>query len=125
VARARSRTDAFEFRELNIDAVRETFHSALAAATQALRALGEPSHAAWRMARQFEQHDIEMLERAHRVRHDRAAIISIAEQGRKDLAALLSNERLEGGDEQYAALAEAWAHTQPPDDAVTPKRNSQ
>jgi voltage-gated potassium channel Kch len=124
IARARSRTDAFEFRELGIDAVRETFHSALTAATQALRALGEPSHSAWRLVRQFEQHDIEMLERAHRVRHDRAAIISLSEQGRKDLAALLSNERLEGGDEQYTALDEAWAHAQPPDDVVRFKRGA-
>jgi hypothetical protein len=74
------------------------------------------------MARQVEQHDIEMLERAHRVRHDRAAIISLSEQGRKDLEALLSNERLEGGDEQSTALDEAWAHTQPPDDKVKRKR---
>ena len=59
VARARSRTDAYEFRDLGLHAVRETFHSSLEAATQALRALGEPAHSAWRMARQFEQHDLD------------------------------------------------------------------
>ena len=49
---------------------------------------------------------------------------SLTEQGRKDLEALLSNERLEGGDEKFAALDEAWAHTQPPDDAVERKRGA-
>ncbi|HSB97683.1 MAG TPA: monovalent cation:proton antiporter-2 (CPA2) family protein [Spongiibacteraceae bacterium] len=113
VARARSRTDAYEFRDLGLHAVRETFHSSLEAATQALRALGEPAHSAWRMARQFEQHDLDILERTHRVRHDRDAVMSLSEQGRKDLQALLAHERLEAG-ERSGELDEAWAHTRPP-----------
>lgn len=115
VARARSRTDAYEFRDLGIDAVRETFHSALEAATQALQALGEPAHSAWRMARQFEQHDRAVLEEMRRVRHDRDAVMSVSEQGRKDLATLLSHERA-GPETRGGGLDEAWAHTVPPDE---------
>jgi hypothetical protein len=116
VARARSRTDAYEFRDLEIHAVRETFHSALSAATQALQALGEPAHSAWRMARQFEQHDEDLLERTHRVRHDRDAVLGVSEQGRKDLATLLSHERSDPEGRGPGDLDEAWAHSQPPDD---------
>ena len=115
VARARSRTDAYEFRDLGIDAVRETFHSALEVATQGLQALGEPAHSAWRMARQFEQHDRAVLEEMRRVRHDRDAVMSVSEQGRNDLATLLSHERADP-ERRRTAVDEAWAHTQPPDD---------
>jgi monovalent cation:proton antiporter-2 (CPA2) family protein len=120
VARARSRTDAYEFRDLGIHAVRETFHSALSAATQALQALGEPAHSAWRMARQFEQHDEELLERTHRIRHDRDALLGASEQGRKDLEVLLSHERSDPEGRGPGDLDRAWAHTQPPDDEAPP-----
>ncbi|MEZ0246076.1 MAG: NAD-binding protein, partial [Methylophilaceae bacterium] len=93
VARARSRTDAFDFRELDIDPIRETYHSALEAARQALVALKLSASGAARIIRQFERHDQEMIERTLKVRHDREALMSVVEQGRQDLEALLAAER--------------------------------
>ncbi|MCE9616245.1 MAG: monovalent cation:proton antiporter-2 (CPA2) family protein [Lentisphaerae bacterium] len=105
VARARGRTDAFEFLELGLHPVREVFHSSLEAAGEALRALGTPATATAHIIRQFAQHDRELLERTRQVRHDQQAVMSIAESGRHDLEALLSAEqsgpdqpRLENGD---------------------------
>lgn len=93
VARARSRTDAFDFRELDIVPIRETYHSALEAARQALVALKLSASGAARIIRQFERHDQEMIERTLKVRHDREALMSVVEQGRQDLEALLAAER--------------------------------
>lgn len=95
VARARSRTDAFDLRELAINPIRETFYSALEAARQSLIALGASDSAAAKIIRHFERHDLEQLERTRRVRHDRAALLSITEQGRQDLKALLEAEQVD------------------------------
>jgi monovalent cation:proton antiporter-2 (CPA2) family protein len=93
VVRARSRTDAFDFRELGLDPIRETFYSSLQAASQALQALGQSKAAAQRIVEHFEAHDKDQLERALKVRHDRKAVTSLAQQGRRDLQALLATER--------------------------------
>ena len=93
VARVRSRTDAFDFRDIGLDPIRETFHSSLEAARQALQALGESAASAAKIIRHFERHDLEQLERTRKVRHDQKAILSITEQGRQDLKALLEEER--------------------------------
>ncbi|MES1982863.1 MAG: monovalent cation:proton antiporter-2 (CPA2) family protein [Pseudomonadota bacterium] len=93
IVRARSRTDAFDFRELGLDPIRETFYSSLHAAGQALQALGQSESAAQRIIQRFEEHDRDQLERALKVRHDRKAVMSIAQQGRRDLQALLATER--------------------------------
>jgi voltage-gated potassium channel Kch len=92
VARARSRTDAFDFHELGIEPIRETFHSALEAARQALVALKVSASGAARIVRQFDRHDQELMERALKVRHDREALIDLTEQGRQDLKVLLAAE---------------------------------
>lgn len=92
VARARSRTDAFDLRELDLNPIRETFYSSLEAARQALIAMGEPASAAGRIIKQFEKHDIEQLEATLKIRHDRKALSSVMEQGRQDLKTLLEME---------------------------------
>lgn len=92
VARARSRTDAFDLRELDLNPIRETFYSSLEAARQALIAMGEPASAAGRIVKQFEKHDIEQLEATLKIRHDRKALSSVMEQGRQDLKTLLEME---------------------------------
>lgn len=46
-----------------------------------------------RIIRQFERHDQEMIERTLKVRHDCEALMSVVEQGRQDLEALLAAER--------------------------------
>lgn len=93
VVRARSRTDAFEFRELELHPIRETFYSSLEAAKQSLLALGETAAAATRIIQHFERHDLEQLDAMLKVRDDRQAVLNISEQGRQDLKAVLMAER--------------------------------
>ncbi|HSI45442.1 MAG TPA: monovalent cation:proton antiporter-2 (CPA2) family protein [Methylophilus sp.] len=92
VARARSRTDAFDLRELDLNPIRETFYSSLEAARQSLLAIGESASAAEKIVRQFEKHDLDQLEATLKIRHDRKAISSLMEQGRQDLKTLLELE---------------------------------
>jgi glutathione-regulated potassium-efflux system ancillary protein KefC len=94
VTRARSRTNAFDFRELDLQPIRETFYSSLEAAKQALIVLGESSASAAKIIKHFERHDVEQLEATRKIRHDRAALLSITEEGRQDLKALLAAERI-------------------------------
>lgn len=95
VVRARSRTDAFDLRELDLNPIRETFYSSLEAARQALMAIGETSSSAAKIIKQFEKHDIEQLEATRKIRHDRSALLSLTEQGRQDLKTLFELERSE------------------------------
>jgi monovalent cation:proton antiporter-2 (CPA2) family protein len=92
VARARSRTDAFDFRELELNPIRETFYSSLEAARQSLLAIGESASSAANIVAQFEKHDLDQLEATLKIRHDRKAISSLMEQGRQDLKTLLELE---------------------------------
>ena len=100
VVRARSRTDAFDLREIGLNPIRETFYSSLEAASQALRAIGVSAGAAAKIIRHFERHDLEQLERTRKVRHDQKALLSITEQGRRDLKALLEEERVMFDDDE-------------------------
>lgn len=93
VVRARSRTDAFDLRDLDLQPVRETFYSSLEAARQALMAIGETASTAANIIKQFEQHDMEQLEATRKIRHDRKALSSVMEQGRQDLKTLLELEQ--------------------------------
>jgi len=102
VTRARSRTDAFDLRDIGLDPIRETFYSSLVAAKQALLAIGETPTAAAKIIKQFERHDEEQLEAARTVRHDMNALLSISAQGRQDLKDLLALEQADI--EQGAAL---------------------
>ncbi|MGP1716770.1 MAG: monovalent cation:proton antiporter-2 (CPA2) family protein [Methylophilus sp.] len=92
VARARSRTDAFDLRELDLNPIRETFYSSLEAARQSLLAIGESASSAAKIVHQFEKHDLDQLEATLKIRHDRKAISSLMEQGRQDLKTLLELE---------------------------------
>ncbi|CAN5197946.1 glutathione-regulated potassium-efflux system protein KefC [soil metagenome] len=114
LARARSRTDAYEFFDLKVPHVRETLHSALELATMALRTLGETPHAAWRITRHFERHDASIFERAAAVRADRQAVIGLAEQSRRDLQAVLSNDRYRRQDDR-PLREDGWSHLNPPE----------
>lgn len=92
VVRARSRTDAFDLRELDLHPIRETFYSSLEAAKQSLIITGETATAAGRIIKQFEKHDMEQLEATLKIRHDRKALSSQMDQGRQDLKTLLEME---------------------------------
>lgn len=92
LARARGRTDAFEYAEMTVPAVRETFAAAVDAGESALRMLGHGAHAAKRFATHFRRHDEALLARSVPHRSDIKQLISIGEQGRADLEDLLQNE---------------------------------
>ncbi|MES2547183.1 MAG: monovalent cation:proton antiporter-2 (CPA2) family protein [Pseudomonadota bacterium] len=95
VTRARSRTDAFDLRDIGLDPIRETFYSSLVAAKQALLAIGESPSAATKIINHFERHDLEQLEATRTIRHDMNAVRSMAEKGRQDLKDLLALEQAE------------------------------
>ncbi len=103
IARAHSRTDGYEYLDLGVPAVRETFGSALDAAELALRALGHGPLAARRVVTQFRRHDEEMMEQQLPHRAEVKQLIALNQQGRRDLEKLLTAEihqRDPGGDEQ-------------------------
>lgn len=93
VTRARSRTDAFDLRDIGLDPIRETFYSSLVAAKQALLALGESPSAATKIIKHFERHDIDQLEAARAIKNDMNALLSMSQKGRQDLKDLLALEQ--------------------------------
>jgi monovalent cation:proton antiporter-2 (CPA2) family protein len=93
VVRARSRTDAFDLRDLDLHPIRETFYSSLQAAKQALLAIGETPSDAAKFIKHFETHDLEQLEATRKIRHDMKAVYSLTQQGRQDLKTLFELER--------------------------------
>ena len=92
IVRAHSRTDAFEYTEMGVPAVRETFGSALDAAEAALRLLGHGPVAARRVVTQFRRHDEEMTELMAPHRGEVKQLIALNQQGRLDLEKLLTAE---------------------------------
>ena len=92
IARAHSRTDAYEYIDLGVPAVRETFGSALDAAELALRALGHGPVAARRVVTHFRRHDEEMTEQMAPHRSEVKQLIALNLQGRSDLEKLLTAE---------------------------------
>ncbi|MGW8270166.1 MAG: monovalent cation:proton antiporter-2 (CPA2) family protein [Burkholderiales bacterium] len=95
IARARSRSDAFEYVALGVPALRETFGSALDAAEAALIQLGWGALAARRVVRRFRRHDEDMLLRQAPHRGEVKKLIALTQQGREDLMQLLRSESRE------------------------------
>jgi glutathione-regulated potassium-efflux system protein KefB len=94
IVRARSRTDAFEYHDLGVPAVRETFGSALDASEQALRALDFGPVAARRVVARFRRHDEELLVEQAPHRNEVKRLVAVSLQGRRDLDQLLASEAL-------------------------------
>ena len=94
LVRARSRSDAFEYHDLHVPFVRETFGSALDASELALRALDFGPVAARRVVQRFRRHDEDLLAEQAAHRADTKKLISVSQQGRSDLERLLSEEAL-------------------------------
>jgi glutathione-regulated potassium-efflux system protein KefB len=92
IARARGRSDAFEYFEMGVPAVREVFGSALEAAEGALRALDFGPMAARRVVTRFRRHDEEMLAAQAPHRGEVKQLIAMQQQGRDDLERLLKSE---------------------------------
>ncbi len=104
IARARSRSDAFEFHGQGVAFVRETFRSSLEAGELALKQLGFGAYAARRAAEQFRRHDEALLARAAAHRGDIKKLIAVMQQGREDLSVVMASETLRGD----ATSDEGW-----------------
>jgi monovalent cation:proton antiporter-2 (CPA2) family protein len=103
VVRARSRTDAYEYAEMGISAVREVFGSALDAAGRALGVLGYSESEVARIVQRFREYDEAQIPQAAPHRNDLKTLIELQQQGRRDIERLLAAEvdqRDAGGDEQ-------------------------
>ena len=92
IARAHGRSDAFEYLDIGVPAVRELFGSALEAAEAALRALDFGPMAARRVVTRFRRHDEEMLAEQAPHRGEIKALIALQQRGRDDLERLLRSE---------------------------------
>jgi len=92
IARARGRTDAYEYAELGIPVVREVFASALDAAARALATLGYSQEDARRIVLRFREYDEQEVLRNARHRNDLEKLIELNLQGRRDIAELLAED---------------------------------
>jgi len=92
IVRAYSRSDAFEYHEMGVSAVRETFGSALDAAESALRALDFGPVAARRVVARFRRHDEEMLAEQAPHRNEVKKLVAVTLRGRQDIEQLLAAE---------------------------------
>jgi voltage-gated potassium channel Kch len=92
IARARGRTDAYEYAELGIPVVREVFGSALDAAARALTTLGYDAEDARRIVMRFREYDEQEVVRNARHRNDIEKLIELNLQGRRDIAQLLAED---------------------------------
>ncbi len=92
LARAQSRTDAYEYVALGVPSVRETFGSALDAAAAALQLLGRSAEEAQRVVQQFRRHDEALLERLAPHRKDIKHLVAVTQQEHENLRQLLTNE---------------------------------
>jgi glutathione-regulated potassium-efflux system ancillary protein KefC len=94
VVRARSRTDAYEYVEMGVPAVREVFGSALDAAAHVLAILGFSPTETQNILRRFKEYDERQIVQGAPHRHDVKTLIALTEQGRRDIAQLLAAEAL-------------------------------
>lgn len=92
LTRAHDRTDAYEYAELGVPAIRETFGSAVEMGERALRELGVGAHAARRFAQWFRRHDEEEIVLLAPIRHDQKQLIQRTRKARDDLEQLLRDE---------------------------------
>jgi monovalent cation:proton antiporter-2 (CPA2) family protein len=92
IVRARSRTDAYEYAEIGVPAVREVFGSALDAARDVLGVLGFGEREVERVVRLFREYDEKQILESAPHRRDTARLIALNEQGRRDIEQLLTAE---------------------------------
>jgi voltage-gated potassium channel Kch len=90
LVRAHSRTDAYEYAELGVPAVREMFASALDGASQLLLRLGYAPDNVRRVVQRFREYDERQIGEQAPHRKDTKKLIELTEQGRRDIAQLLA-----------------------------------
>ena len=92
MVRAHSRTDAYEYAEMGVPAVREVLGSALDAAGRVLGTLGYSEREVETILRRFREYDEQQISRNAPHRHHVDKLIALSEQGRRDIAELLAAE---------------------------------
>jgi len=92
IARARSRTEAYEYAEMGVASIREVFGSALFAAERILANLGFGEEEIGRIVRRFREYDEAQIPQGAPHRHDVKKLVALSEQGRRDIAQLLAAE---------------------------------
>ena len=92
IARARSRTEAFEYAELGVPSIREVFGSALFAAERVLGNLGFAEEEVGRIVQRFREYDEAQIPLTAPHRNDVKKLVALSEQGRRDIAQLLAAE---------------------------------
>ena len=95
IARARSRTEAYDFHAQGVISMRETFGSALEVGEAALQAVGFDAEVARKATAQFRHHDEAQLAAASVHRNDIKKLIAFSRQGTEDLKALMEKEAAE------------------------------
>ena len=84
-ARARNRQHVFRLMDLDVDVVRETFHSSLELGERVLRALGLSETDARERRERFQAHDERLLHDQHLIYDDEAALIASNKEALREL----------------------------------------
>jgi monovalent cation:proton antiporter-2 (CPA2) family protein len=93
LARAASRTEAYELMDAGVEHVfRDKLDSSLRMGEQALRLLGFRGHHAHRAAQTFRRHDVQAVRDLAEMRHDQTLYLSAARQRIEDLEKLLRGD---------------------------------
>jgi glutathione-regulated potassium-efflux system ancillary protein KefC len=96
VARARDVTHWNELRDRGVMHVeREVFESSLRSARTVLEVLGFAPHEARAHAMRFRRHNLQLFEQMYPHRKDRAKVIAVVKQGRRQLEEQMAQERAE------------------------------
>jgi len=92
LVRAHSRTDAYEYAEMGVPAIRELFGSSLDATIEALGMLGYQRASAERIVARFREYDERQVTEAAPHRKNLEKLIELSEQGRRDIASLMAED---------------------------------
>jgi glutathione-regulated potassium-efflux system protein KefB len=95
-ARARNRQHAFRLMDMDVQIVRETFHSSLVLGERVLTGLGLPADVAHERCQRFREHDEALLRQQHLVYDDEAKLIQSSQEALKDLERLFEADRSGG-----------------------------
>jgi len=98
IARARNRQHAFRLMDMDVQVVRETFHSSLEIGRHVLESLGVPAEQASERTARFRAHDEKLLLTQHLVYDDDAALVASAHEALRELEHLFEAD-VQPGDE--------------------------
>jgi glutathione-regulated potassium-efflux system ancillary protein KefC len=111
IARARDVTHMNQLRDRGITRVeRELFEASLRSARTVLEVLGYPPHEARSQAMRFRRHNLELFEKMYPHYKDRAKLIAVVKQGRRQLEEQMAQERAENAKrrEDSGARPQGW-----------------